>query len=115
MRILVYSCIRKVDRIGMRERGQSCAARPREEGRHAVSKIRRAVSMKISVEDRERQQCGEKREGLKTVSQRRGVDETKSFRFHPVQENCMSEAPPHMCSILHTYMGPCIELAAVGV
>ena len=51
MRILVYSCIREVDRIGVRERRQSCAARPPEEGRHAVSKIRRAVSMKVTVED----------------------------------------------------------------
>ncbi len=36
----------------LRERRQSCAARPREEGRHAVTKIRRAVSMKIKVEER---------------------------------------------------------------
>ena len=34
----------------MRERGKSCAARPREEGRHAVNKIKRAVSMKIQIE-----------------------------------------------------------------
>ena len=35
----------------MRERRKSCAARPKKEGRHAVSKIRRAVSMKIAVEN----------------------------------------------------------------
>lgn len=51
MRILVNSCVREVDRIGVRERRKSCAARPWEEGRHAVSKIRRAVGMKIAVED----------------------------------------------------------------
>ena len=79
MRILVYSCIREVDRIGVRERRQSCAARPPEEGRHAVSKIRRGVSMKIKVEDSERGNTAAMRERLKTVSQRRGVDETKSF------------------------------------
>ena len=79
MRILVYSCIREVDRIGVRERRQSCAARPREEGRHAVSKIRRAVSMKITIEDSERGNIATMRERLKTVSQRRGIDETKSF------------------------------------
>ena len=47
LRILVNSCNREVDRIGARERGKSYAARPRRQGRHAVSKIRRAVSMKI--------------------------------------------------------------------
>ena len=51
MRILVNSCIREVDRIVVRERGKCWLARPREEGRHAVSKIRRAVSMKIVVEE----------------------------------------------------------------
>ena len=35
----------------MRGTGKSCAARPREQGRHAVSEIRRAVSMKIAVKD----------------------------------------------------------------
>ena len=68
-----------MDRIGVRERGQSCAARPREEGRHAVSKIRRAVSMKIAVEDSKTGNTAAKRERLKTVNQRRGVDKTKSF------------------------------------
>ena len=43
---------RKVDRIGMRRSKKSCAARPLEAGRHAVSKFRRAVNMKIAVEDR---------------------------------------------------------------
>ena len=41
-----------MDRIGVRISGKSCAARPREGGRHAVSKFKRAVSMKITVEDR---------------------------------------------------------------
>ena len=50
MRILVYSCIREVDRIGVRERRESCAARPREEGKHVVSKIKRAVSVKIVIQ-----------------------------------------------------------------
>ena len=80
MRILVYSCIREVDRIGVRGRRKSCAARPREKGRrHAVSKIRRAVSMKIAVEDSKRGNIAAERKRLKTVSQRRGIDETKSF------------------------------------
>ena len=33
----------------MRRSRKSCAARPGEEGKHAVSKFRRAVSMKIAV------------------------------------------------------------------
>ena len=70
MRTLVYFCIREVDRI-VRERRQCCLARPREEGRHAVSKIRRAVSMKITVEDTKRGNITAMRERLKTVSQRR--------------------------------------------
>ena len=50
--MLVNSCIRDLDSIGVSEGRKSCAARPREERRHAVSKFRRAVSMKITIEDR---------------------------------------------------------------
>ena len=53
VKILVNSCIRKMDRIGRRSR-KSCAVRPRERRGHAVSKFRRAVSTKIAVEDRYR-------------------------------------------------------------
>ena len=60
----------------MRERGKSCGARPREEGRRAVSKIRRIVSMKIAVENSKRYNIAAMRERLKTVRQRRGVNET---------------------------------------
>ena len=52
MKILVNSCIRKIDRIRMRRSKKSCAVKLREGWRHAVSKFRRAVSMKIAVEDR---------------------------------------------------------------
>ena len=51
MKILVNSCIRKVDRIGMRRSRKPCAARLRERWRHVVTKFRRAFSMKIVVED----------------------------------------------------------------
>ena len=51
MKILVNPCIREVDIIGMRVSKKSCAARPREGGRNAVSKFRRVVSIKITVED----------------------------------------------------------------
>ena len=69
-----------MDRIGgMRERGKSCAARQRKEGRHAVSKIRRAISTKIAVKESKRGNVAAMRKRLKTVSQRRGGDKTKSF------------------------------------
>ena len=75
VKILVNSCIRKMDRIRMRRSRKSCAAKPRERGRHAVSKFRRAVNMKIAVEKIKMR--------IKTVKRRR-VDEMKSFRLHPV-------------------------------
>ena len=54
MKMLVNSCIRGLDSIGMSMSRKSCAAGPRDGGRHAVSKFRRAVSMNISIEDRKR-------------------------------------------------------------
>ena len=48
-------------------------------GGHAVSKFRRAVTMKIAVEKRERSNIMAVNERLKTVSQRRRVDEVKGF------------------------------------
>ena len=78
LRILVNSCIREVDRIGVTGRSNSCAARPREQGRHAVNKIRRAVSMEIAVKDSKGGNIAAMRKRLKTGSQRR-VDKTKSF------------------------------------
>ena len=38
MKRLVNSCIRKMDKIGMRRSRKPCAARPREGWRHAVLK-----------------------------------------------------------------------------
>lgn len=52
-------------------------ARPQEGRRHADSKINRAVSIKIAIEDSKRCNITTKRERLKIVSQRRRVDETK--------------------------------------
>ena len=50
MKILVNSCIRKMDRIGTRRSRNSCVARPRDKGRYAVSKFRTEVSVKIAVD-----------------------------------------------------------------
>ena len=52
----------------MRESRKSSAAGPREGGRHAVSKFRRAVTMKIAVEKRERSNIAAVNERLKTIS-----------------------------------------------
>ena len=46
---------------------------------NSVSKINIVVSMKMAIENSERCNIPVKRERLKKVSQRRGVDETKSF------------------------------------
>ena len=54
LRILVNSCIREVDRIGVRGRSKSCAAKPREQGSHAVTNIKREVSLKITIKKSKR-------------------------------------------------------------
>ena len=63
----------------MRGRSKSCAGKPREQGRHAVSEIRRAVSMKIVVKESKRGNIAAMRKRGKTVSQKRGVDKMKSL------------------------------------
>ena len=79
MKILANPCIRKVNRIGIRVSRKTCAARPREGGRHAVSKFRRAVGMKITVENSKRCNVAAECKRLKTVSSRREVNKTKNF------------------------------------
>ena len=80
MKMLVNSCISEVDRIGMREGRKSCAARPREWGRHAVSKFTRAVTMKSAIDDKKRSNNAVDIERLKTViSSRRKTDETSTL------------------------------------
>ncbi len=54
MKILVNSCIRGLDSIGMSESRKFCALGTLEYRRHAVSKIIRAVSMKVTIENCER-------------------------------------------------------------
>jgi len=66
VKILVNSCISEVDRIGVRVSRKSCALRPQEGRRHAVSKFRRTVSMKITVEDSQRCNIAVERERLKS-------------------------------------------------
>ena len=61
----------------MRGRRKFCVVGLQEDGRHALSNINRAVSMKIAIEDRKRCNILANRESLKTVSQRRGIDAMK--------------------------------------
>ena len=53
----------------MRGRSKSCAARPRKQARHAVSEIRRAVSMKIAVKDSKRDEKGDEKEAEDSQSE----------------------------------------------
>lgn len=46
------SCRRGLESTGLNIKGKSCTARPLEKWRHAVSKLRRGVSMTISMADR---------------------------------------------------------------
>ena len=68
MKILVNSCIKEVDRIGMRVSRKLCAVRARERVRHAISKFKRAVNMKIIVEDSKRYNIAAVCKRLKTIS-----------------------------------------------
>ncbi len=50
--------MRNLDSKGVGLRGESFAARPRVRWRNAACKFRRAVSMKITIEDKKRHHCG---------------------------------------------------------
>ncbi len=96
MKILVNSSIRDLDNKGMSLSRKASAARPQEGGRHAVSKFRRAVRVKITIEDRKRGNLAVEFKREKTVSEKRRTDEMKSLRLYSVQESCVRGAPPHM-------------------
>lgn len=65
--VLVNSCIRKVNKMRVRERRKPCVMRPQEKVRYAVGKISRADSMKTAVEDNKRCNIPVVRKRLKTV------------------------------------------------
>ena len=79
MGVLVDSCVDELDRVGVRERNKSCTLRAKEEGKYTASNIKREVTMKISIEDCKKYNIPSQEERLKTVRQKREVDETKSF------------------------------------
>ena len=60
-----------MDRIGVSGRSKPRAARPQEQERHAVNKIRRAVSMKIAVKESKRGNIAAMREVEDSQSEER--------------------------------------------
>ncbi len=58
---------------------KSSAAGPQEEGKHAVSKFRKAVSMKIAVKDRKRCSFTAEFDRRKIPSKSKVDDESKSL------------------------------------
>ncbi len=59
VKMLVNSCIGKVNGRQMRVSSKFCAARPREGERHAVKFVRAVYMIKLTAEDQlEKQHCG---------------------------------------------------------
>ncbi len=67
LEILVNFCIRNLDSKGGELERKSCAAMPMEMWRHSLSKIKRAVSMKIMIENRKRGNIAAEIKRKKTV------------------------------------------------
>lgn len=66
------------------------AAEPQERKRHAVSKLRRAVSRKIAITDWKRCSIATEFESKKTASKRRIVDKTRCLWLHSIHKRCGS-------------------------
>ena len=58
---------------------KASVAGPQKEGRHTVSKFRRAVSMKIAIKDRKSCNITAELERRKAASKSGAVNESKSF------------------------------------
>ncbi len=112
--MLPNSSIMDLDSTEMNLSRKASAARSREGGRHAVSKFRRAVKVKITIKDRRRNLAAEF-EREKIVSERRKADETKSLKLHSVQESCVrGNPPPPLIRVMRTPyeggQGPCTDM-----
>lgn len=79
MLVLVNYCIRGVDSTGVSMSRMMSAVRLHEEWRHAVSKIKKAFSMKIVIEDRKRSNIAIEFKRKKTVCKMRGADEANGL------------------------------------
>ncbi len=114
--MLGNSCISDLDSKGMSLSSKACAARRWEDWNHEVSEFRRAVRMKITIEDRKRCNMAAEFKRKKIVSERGRTDETKSLRLHSVKENsvCNPSRPTYvMCTPYEGEQGPCIWIAIV--
>ncbi len=94
--MLVYSSIRDLDSKGMSLSAKAGTAKSQEGGRHAVSKFRRAIIVKKTIEDRKRGNLVAEFKREKIVSERRRIDLTQRLRLYSVQESCVRGAPQHM-------------------
>lgn len=79
MKTLINSWIWRVDKVGIRLSSKSSAVRPQEGVRYAVKKVKRAVTVKIAIEDNWRSNTATGFKMLKTVSRKMGTDGMKSF------------------------------------
>ena len=67
----------------MRGKTKPCGTRPHKERIHVVNKIEKTVRMEKTIEDSKRCNILAVRKRLKTVSQRRGVDNRNKKLFIP--------------------------------
>ncbi len=94
--MLVNSSIRDLDSKGMSLSGKASVTRPREGGRHAVSKFRRAVRVKITIGDRKR---GTWRRNLrgKRLSVRKGELMRRRALDSTLSRKAVCLEHPHKC------------------
>ncbi len=84
------------------------------EGRHADSKFRRAVRVKIPIEDRMKTNMVTEFKREKTFCEKRRIDEIKSFR--PILSKRVVWVEPIKCEMHTSYegrQGLCIKIATV--
>ncbi len=100
--MLIKSSIRDFDSKGMSLSGKASAPRPRKGGRHAVSKFRRAVRVKIIIEDWEREAAW----WQNLRGRRLSVREGELMRYRALDSTLFKTAvcmePPYTWCVLHT-------------
>ena len=72
------------------------------EGRNAVSKFRRAISMKIAKKDRKNCNITEELDRRKAASKSKSVKASKSLSLHCIQMGRVIGSPNYMRCILHS-------------
>lgn len=79
MKILVTSCIKKLESIAVGLGRKSCVPRPRDGWGNIARKFKSAVSMKKAIKNRKGRNTAAELRGQKTVSKRMEVDEAESL------------------------------------